>query len=76
MALFDLIVVDGRAREAAMRAAIPHLAPDGLIVFDNSHRKRYQEAIAESGLSEQVFRGLTPSLPYPDRTSLLRVTPR
>lgn len=73
---FDLIVLDGRAREAALRAAIPHLAPDGLIVFDNTRRKRYQKAVLASGLSEQVFRGLTPSLPYPDRTSLLSRTER
>lgn len=71
---FDLIVVDGRAREACLAAAGRHLAPGGLIVFDNSHRKRYRRAIAASGLHEQVFRGLTPTLPYPDRTSVLTVT--
>lgn len=69
---FDLVVVDGRAREACLLAAIDRLAPDGLIVFDNTHRTRYQTAIAESGLDEQVKSGLTPTLPYRDRTSLLR----
>ncbi|PZS16276.1 MAG: SAM-dependent methyltransferase, partial [Pseudonocardiales bacterium] len=33
---FDLVIIDGRAREACLRAALPRLAHDGLIVFDNS----------------------------------------
>jgi hypothetical protein len=69
---FDLIVIDGRAREACLTAAIPHLADGGLIVYDNTHRRRYKRAIASSGLVESVYTGLTPTLPYPDRTSLLR----
>jgi Methyltransferase domain len=69
--LFDLIVIDGRAREACLIAAIPHLKADGLIVFDNTGRRRYREAIRASGLPERQMRGLTPTLPYRDRTSLL-----
>ena len=68
---FDLIVIDGRAREACLTAAIPRVADDGLIVFDNSHRKRYQQAIAASGWTERALGGLTPTLPYPDKTSLV-----
>lgn len=68
---FDLIVIDGRAREACLAVAAPRLAADGLIVFDNSHRKRYVEAIRGSGLKENALGGLTPTLPYPDKTSLL-----
>jgi hypothetical protein len=68
---FDLVVIDGRAREACLTAAIPRLANDGLIVFDNSRRARYKAAIAVSGMHERVLRGLTPTLPYPDQTSLL-----
>ena len=69
---FDLIVIDGRAREACLPAAEGHLATDGMIVFDNTRRKRYQTAVARSGLREHVLQGLTPTLPYPDRTSLLQ----
>jgi hypothetical protein len=69
--LFDLIVIDGRARAACLRAAVPHLAADGLIVYDNSGRRRYRRAIEESGLVERRFAGLTPTLPYPEQTSLL-----
>lgn len=68
---FDLIVIDGRAREACLRAALPHLAADGLLVYDNSSRRRYRRAIEESGLTERRFTGLTPTLPYPEQTSLL-----
>lgn len=68
---FDLIVIDGRAREACLAVAVDRLAPDGLIVFDNTYRRRYRRAVAASGLDERVHRGLTPTLPYPDRTSLL-----
>lgn len=69
---FDLIVIDGRAREACLRAALPHLADGGLIVFDNTRRKRYREAMAAAPVRVERTKGLTPTLPYPDETSLLR----
>lgn len=72
--LFDLVVIDGRAREACVRRAFARLAPGGLVVVDNVDRKRYRDAIAELGPSVEVLwtRGRTPSLPYPTRTALLR----
>lgn len=69
---FDLIVIDGRAREACLDAALAHLSTKGLIVFDNSARRRYRPAIEASALTETRFRGLVPTLPYPDQTSLLQ----
>lgn len=68
---FDLIVIDGRAREACLERARERLAPGGIIVFDNSRRRRYRTAIAASGMRERIFRGLTPTLPYPEQTSVL-----
>jgi hypothetical protein len=68
---FDLVVIDGRARHACLERAVPRIADGGMIVFDNSRRQRYRDAIARSGLHEQVLRGLTPTLPYPEQTSLL-----
>jgi hypothetical protein len=68
---FDLVVVDGRAREACLAAAEPRLAPGGVVVYDNSARRRYRPAIEGSGLFERKFRGLTPTLPYPEQTSVL-----
>jgi len=68
---FDLVVVDGRAREACLAAALPHLSPGGLVVFDNTMRRRYRAAIAALPVAEARYRGLTPTLPYPDQTSLV-----
>ncbi|HMG40607.1 MAG TPA: class I SAM-dependent methyltransferase [Acidimicrobiales bacterium] len=70
--LFDLIVVDGRARSACLQAALPHLADDGMVVFDNAGRSRYAAAIAGSGIEVDVKRGWAPSLPYREATALLR----
>jgi predicted O-methyltransferase YrrM len=70
--LFDLIVIDGRARSACLRQAVPHLAPDGLVVFDNSNRARYREAILTSGLAATRLRGWVPCLPYRSETTILR----
>jgi predicted O-methyltransferase YrrM len=71
---FDLIVVDGRARAACLEHAIKKLAPDGMILFDNSARGRYRRAIAASGLRASTYRGATACLPYPDETTILRPT--
>lgn len=69
---FDLVVIDGRARAACLAKALPRLAADGMIVFDNSRRRRYRDAISASRYRETVLRGLTPTLPYPEQTSLLQ----
>lgn len=72
---YDLIVVDGRARNACFRHAVTRLSPDGVLVFDNVDRERYRRAIAESPVPVDVTwtRGLTPALPYPTRTALVRL---
>lgn len=74
---FDLIVIDGRARETCLGAAITRLAPGGVIVFDNVDRKRYVAAIDSLGdrVRVKMTRGLTPALPYPTRTALITVQP-
>ena len=69
--VFDLIVIDGRAREACLQRAVGRLAHDGVIVFDNTRRRRYRGAIETVSMSERRFAGLTPTLPYPDQTSVL-----
>lgn len=69
---FDLVVVDGRARVDSFRRALDHLAPDGVIVFDNVRRKRYQPALSAPGLRVEHLRGATPALPYPTTTGIVR----
>lgn len=73
--LFDVIVIDGRARGACLRHAVQKLSADGIIVFDNSRRQRYQEAMGTCGLQAQVYGGLTPSLPYSEETTVLKRLP-
>ena len=68
--LFDLIVIDGRARVNCLIAARSHLKPGGIILFDNSNRKRYRHEIAKDW-SEIVIRGLTPASPFITQSSIL-----
>lgn len=72
---YDLIIIDGRARAACLHVAQSCLAKDGMIVFDNTKRQRYDAAIRKSGLAATHLSGMTPSLPYPDKTTLLRHRP-
>ncbi|MHB9402809.1 O-methyltransferase [Mesorhizobium sp. RSR380A] len=68
---FDLIVIDGRARVSCLAKSVSRLSPGGMILFDNSNRLEYREAINSCGLQERVMRGLAPALPFPSQTSLL-----
>ena len=71
---FDLIVVDGRAREACLNRAVGHLNDGGILVMDNVERERYRRAISGLGSRVEVewTKGLTPCLPYPTQTALIR----
>jgi len=68
--LFDLIVIDGRARAECLLAAKSHLKKDGRILFDNSNRKRYRHQI-EREMIEAVIKGVTPASPLPTQSSIL-----
>ncbi len=70
-AAFDLVVVDGRARVAGVRAALPRLAPGGVVLLDNADRDEYSSVVGDPSLRVQVLRGATPCLPYPTSTALL-----
>jgi hypothetical protein len=71
---FDLVVIDGRAREAALDRSLPHISPGGVILVDDAWRPRYRRAIRALPSSVRVewLWGLAPSLPYPSCTALLR----
>lgn len=69
--VFDLIVVDGRRRTECLARAIPHLAPGGIILLDDSGRGRYRSAIRNCGLNERRYFGRSYCVPYPDFTSIL-----
>ena len=68
---FDLIVVDGRRRTECLARAIPHLAPGGIILLDDSGRGRYRSAIENCELKERRYFGRSYCVPYPDFTSIL-----
>jgi predicted O-methyltransferase YrrM len=68
--LFDLIVIDGRARTECLLAAKSHLKKDGKILFDNSNRKRYRDQI-EKDMIETVIKGVTPASPLSTQSSIL-----
>lgn len=70
--LYDLIVVDGRHRVACLNRALAHLAPGGMILFDDSGRSRYRAGIQNCGLAERHYFGRSFCVPYPDHTSLLQ----
>lgn len=69
---FDVICVDGRARVACAMASLEHLAPGGILVWDDSQRPRYAEGMKRTGLKVHRFRGFAPSLPYPRETAVLK----
>ena len=71
---FDVIVIDGRARIHCFQRALPRLAPDGIVVFDNFNRPRYSRNVPLDGLKVERLRGAAPGLPYLSVTALLSLT--
>jgi hypothetical protein len=69
--LFDLIIIDGRCRENCLKASLAYLKPNGIIIFDNSNRKRYQKVLLSFALRIQRYYGLVPGSPFKSETSLL-----
>lgn len=60
---FDVIIVDGRERVECTKNTLDALAEGGVIIFDNSDRKRYQEAydfLRENGFKQIDFVGPGP----------------
>jgi len=70
---FDLVVIDGRAREACLDKALERLAPGGIILFDNTNRRRYRAALARhrAEITRETSWGLTPILMWPSHTSVI-----
>ena len=60
---YDVIVVDGRARNACCHTAVRHLQPGGLLILDNSNRTPYEPAnrfLARNGFARIDFIGPVP----------------
>lgn len=57
---FDIIVIDGMERNACARLASRFLSPNGIIIFDNSHRAKYADgmkSLAKDGFWRLDFAG-------------------
>lgn len=70
---YDLVAIDGRNRIACTRCALEHLAPHGVVVFDDAQRSRYQEAfslLAEKGFRRIDFHGVVPMIPDLESTAV------
>lgn len=75
---FDLVLVDGRARGAALLHALDRVRPDGLVLLDDAQRARYLPPVEEArrrGWHALRTRGATPCQPLPRETVLLSRTP-
>lgn len=56
--VFDLILIDGRARVGCIFHSVKKIKPKGLIVLDNSQRERYEEGkifLARNGFKETIY---------------------
>jgi predicted O-methyltransferase YrrM len=69
---FDLIIIDGRAREICLDYALKHLRPQGMILFDDTSRKRYLDKINQTlDIQVEHLKGFCPSIPYPTVSTLI-----
>ncbi len=60
---YSIVLVDGRKRVECCKAAVRNLAPDGVVILDDSHRERYEEGIRyilDKGYKRLDFWGLGP----------------
>lgn len=70
---YEIVVIDGRDRVNCARQCLGPLTADGVIVWDDSHRRRYRVGIAflqEQGFRCLRFRSLRPIGPEPGATSV------
>jgi hypothetical protein len=73
---FDIIVVDGKWRNACIRTCEPHLRDGGVIIVDNSDRHyRACDELREKGYFQIDFSGCSPINRYASTTSLFLKLP-
>jgi len=71
---FDLVAIDGRMRAECSLVALNNLGDHGVILWDNSDREGYANAINHilaAGFREISFTGMMPIAEYTSRTSIL-----
>ena len=71
---FDLVLVDGRARNACIAHAIPRVRPGGWLMLDNAEREHYDVARERlAGYERLDLAGLGPWAPTPWLTCAWRI---
>ncbi|WP_205474716.1 class I SAM-dependent methyltransferase [Nocardioides sp. SYSU D00038] len=68
---FDVVVVDGRERARCATAALPKVAPDGLLLVDDVDRERYRAALDATGWTRRDIVGFAPAKPTLAYTAVL-----
>jgi len=70
---FDVVFIDGRARESCLKIVLNYLKPKGLIVLDNSGRKRYKTELElyKKKYKYIEFKGLSTFIPLPSKTTVI-----
>lgn len=71
--LYDLIVIDGIEREKCVENSLNNLKSDGVIIFDNTHRTIYNDAleiIRSKGFKELRLTAVTPMTIKEETTSI------
>lgn len=67
----DLVVVDGRCRQACLVHAMAKVRPGGLLVLDDSYRERYRDAMRlPASWSRTDYRGIRPVSLSPSQTTV------
>jgi nitrite reductase/ring-hydroxylating ferredoxin subunit len=70
---FEIIIVDGEQRVECAKHALPFLTSDGVIIFDDSDRPEYAEAIRylnDQGFRKIEFYGMTACVNVGKETSI------
>jgi len=70
---FDVIVIDGRDRVNCAVNAVTSLTPAGIIIWDNSDRREYQEGykhLYDHGFKKIEFVGIAPIMACKAETSI------
>lgn len=71
--LFSVVVIDGRERVRCAKFALDVLRPEGVIVWDNTERNKYDEGfrlLAARGFRRVEFVGLSPGINERSETSI------
>lgn len=72
--MFDMILIDGRARSACIKHSIPKVRPGGYLLLDDSGRKRYGAALSLLSRFERIdFYGIKPRTRDPSHASVWKI---